>query len=220
MKVIAVILSILILPAIIITCEVKNEKESIIWTAEDRQQLLSDLQRSRDSLFLEIQDLDTTQLNFKSDSANWSILEIVEHLIWQDILYYRELTNIATRPKEDKLLDLRVNDSLFQSYATDPNRTQSGWYAIPRGLCTNKDDCWQFYAEIRDREIQFITTTDVDFRRHYTYRNIADSLLDQEFYRIRKVRDLHQLVINQIAHTRRHIAQIKKVKGHGDFPGD
>jgi quercetin dioxygenase-like cupin family protein len=65
--------------------------------------------------------------------------------------------------------------------------------------------------------IRFISTTPKDLRRYFTYRNYQPDgkLASASIY---DVRDLHQLMLTCIAHTRRHLRQLQKVKAHPAFP--
>jgi len=60
--------------------------------------------------------------------------------------------------------------------------------------------------------MEFASNTDVDLRAHFSFRNIRD---ETDF---RRVRDLHQIILTTIAHTKRHLHQIGKIKESSEFP--
>ena len=57
--------------------------------------------------------------------------------------------------------------------------------------------------------IEVIKNTEIDYRQYFTFRNYnGEGLSDPGLW---DVRDLHQLMLTNIAHSDRHIAQIKKL---------
>jgi len=183
------------------------------WTDQDRKVLLDGLSQSLDSLLILTGDISEEKLNQKPDSNSWSVAEVVEHLVLQDQAFYRELTAISSRPEEITLIEnLESNDAEFLEYATDPNPGQADWFAVPTGNYKDFEVVLNHFITVRNETIKFITETKSDLRKHYTYREIPEHLLQNEFYRIRKVRDLHQLILNEIAHTYRHVGQINRIR--------
>lgn len=195
------------------SCQTEGTTYDPRWSAEDKNELLSGLQQSSDSLESIVKQVDPKYFFTKPDSNSWSIAEVVEHLVLQDQAYYRELTAISVRPEEVNFIeDLRENDEKFREYATDPNPGQADWFAVPTGNYKDFKVVLNQFKKVRISTIEFINKTESDLRRHYTYRSIPEQLLTNDFYRVRKVRDLHQLVLNEIAHTYRHIGQVLRIK--------
>lgn len=62
-----------------------------------------------------------------------------------------------------------------------------------------------------------IETTDIDLRKQFTFRAPAEGKALSEI-QIGQVRDLHQLLLTGIAHTDRHLSQIRRALTHPDFP--
>ena len=63
----------------------------------------------------------------------------------------------------------------------------------------------------------YVENNDVDLRKHFTFRKYIEGIpLDR--IKPGEVRDLHQLLLTGIAHTKRHVLQIKRIKEHANFP--
>lgn len=109
---------------------------------------------------------------------------------------------------------VKGNDEKFLTYSTDPITSKSDWDVTPTGRFCSKSDAILELQKVRTAIIDIIAQSDADFRQVFTFRNIPQSVIDRnpEFYTIRQVRDLHQLVLNAIAHTYRHVGQIKRIR--------
>lgn len=180
------------------------------WTEEDRTFLVENLQNSYQQVIQEISELDEASWNWKQDSTRWSIAEVVEHLIVQDELFYREIRVLTgldkMMPQADSLFGA---DSIILSYReiTPENTGRSPSYLEPMGRWCSKDGAITGYGEVRGRMINFAETTEKDLRKFYTGSGRGPTAY----------RDLHQLLLISIAHTERHLKQIKGIKEKAGF---
>ena len=196
-----------------VACSSPDPMEQSVWTEQERQLLITGLEDSRDELLDEISGLTPEQWNYRSDSQTWPVGWVVEHLDLQENMHFREIYAISQSPVVEEFVGTtRKNDSLIIGYATDPVKGKAGWYAQPKGRWATKEACIGQFLKTRSVMIDFVKTTDIDLRSHFTFRN---SLPDDDY---RKVRDLHQLVLTTVAHTRRHTAQIRRMKEGKGFP--
>ncbi len=189
-----------------------------LWTESERQLLIDGLKRTENDLINEIENLNEDQWNFHESPERWSIREIVEHLEIQDEMYYRELYIISKTPILPEYVDLvKGNDSKILEYATDPTPGNSGWLLAPIGRFCDKASSIKAFERIRGEVIKFVKESNQDFRLHFTFRKYPEdgSLSNPGLW---DIRDLHQLLLTTIAHTDRHIGQIRKVKEHPDYP--
>lgn len=183
------------------------------WTEQERELLLTELEGTRKELLRRIDTLNERQWFFKSDSQSWSVAEIVEHLDLQENMHYREVYIISQTPQNLELLGkTKKNDSLVSAYATDLQKGVADWYVQPRGRWCDKRSARAQFNRTRDKMLEFVKNTDADLRLQFTYRKKAP---ENDF---RRVRDLHQIILTTIAHTKRHIRQIERIKAHPDFP--
>ena len=183
------------------------------WTEKERELLLTELEGTRKELLRQIDTLNERQWFFRSDSQSWSLAEVVEHLDLQENMHYREVYIISQTPTNLELLGkTKKNDSLVSAYATDPQKGVADWYVQPRGRWCDKRSAVAQFNRTRDKMLEFVKTTDADLRMQFTYRKKVPK---NDF---RRVRDLHQIILTTIAHTKRHIHQIERIKSRPDFP--
>jgi quercetin dioxygenase-like cupin family protein len=188
-----------------------------LWTDAEREFLVQELEQTRGQLVREVAPLTPQQIHFREAPGRWSVLEIVEHLEVQDEMYWREL-DILPRGPQLPGLAARVlgNDEKLLAYEHDPGKADAG-YLKPVGRFGTKELALQAFDTIRHRIIRFVRTTPKDLRSYYTFRNYEPDgkLAHADIY---AVRDLHQLMLTCIAHTKRHIRQLQRVKAHPGFP--
>ena len=192
-----------------------SQKELVrLWTEEDRQELVDGLQQSQRDLFLAVSELNEVQWRYKVDEEQWSIAEIVEHLGLQQDMHYREVYVLSNVPPNVFQQSIpKENEKLIREYATPTKKEDASWNVEPLGRWCSKEDALNQFAFSRDKFIEFVTKTEADLRRHFTFR----SLPDPEDYRNK--RDLHQIILTTITHTQRHTLQIQTIKASQDFPG-
>lgn len=211
----------LLLLLFIIACNSKSSNEKINdfwWTESDRQHLLNELHRTTEELRNEIKDLTDEQWHFREASDRWSIAEIVEHLEMQNQLHYREITIVANAPQ---YLQYRAitegQDQHFSNYATDTTPGQARWFLEPLGrFCTKAAGENAFYRA-RGELTKWVELTPIDLRKQFTFRTPVTGK-DVSEIKIGQVRDLHQLLLTGIAHTDRHLRQIRGIKQNTNFP--
>ena len=188
-----------------------------LWTEKERALLVQQLQQTRDSVIAEVKNLSNDQMLFKESAGRWNILEIIEHLEVQDEMYWRELDILSRGPQLLQYASIvKGNDAKLLQYETDTSKADAG-YLKPIGRFNGKNAALSAFSDTRNRIIDFISTTPKDLRAYFTFRNYKDdgSLKDASIY---SVRDLHQLMLTNVAHTKRHLVQLKKVKQHPQFP--
>ncbi len=162
-------------------------------------------------MHLETDSLSDAQWNWKENEGEWSVAQVIEHLIVHDELFYREarvLTGLpAMAPQEDSLF---AEDEAILSYReiTPQNTGKAPSYMEPLGRWCSKEDALFAYSRVRKSLIQFVQTTDKDLRKFYTGSGRGPSAY----------RDLHQLLLISVAHTQRHLTQIQMIKANREFP--
>src|SRR5689334_1550312 len=116
------------------------------WTENDRQYILTNLIRSRDSLIKETQNLTPEQWNFKESPDRWSINEVVEHICFYELLYQREIS--MALKSEPQLLPAATDkpDSIYVGYIMEekPHVTTAFskpfTFSVPMGLNEGKNN--------------------------------------------------------------------------------
>ena len=191
---------------------------SRLWTEEDRLFILSGLDRTTEEVKREAEDLSEAQSKFRESNGRWNITEIIEHLEVQNELHFREIRAISKTPKLPEYIEIAKGmDSHYLAYSTDSVRGKAQWFLEPIGRFTSMEKALEAFLRTRSYFTDFVRSTDVDFRRHFTFRRNLENIELSEI-KPGDVRDLHQLVLTGIAHTDRHLAQIRRIKLHADFP--
>ena len=216
-----IVFSILVLLSFLLACHPPSpvhDSDTPWWTDADRKYILDELNRTTRSLLTEIQHLSDEQWQFREDSSRWNILQIVEHLEMQNQLHFREISVISLTPQ--KLIYRNITDGqdpYFKNYATDTIRSKAKWFLEPKGKFTDKNACMNAFLTARTELVSWVRTTSIDLRKQYTFRANANDISPFDM-KIGQVRDLHQLLLTGIAHTDRHIQQIRNLKDHLEFP--
>jgi DinB superfamily len=188
-----------------------TQEKQQLWTVSDRQNLIIGLKTSQVAILKEVEQLSDQQINFKPDSSKWSIAEVIEHVgIYEELLYWDLLNNQYTPERPDLVDSVKGIDAAMTAYATDPNKGQASFAVQPMGRFQKKIDLLNYFNRYRIEVIKLVQETNTDFRLHFIFRP-AD-------WGIWHIRDLHQYTLLWVAHTERHLNQIKSVKAHVNFP--
>lgn len=186
-------------------------KSQNLWTETDRTFLLVGLINTKSELLSEVKELDEYQISYKPDTNSWSIAEVLEHLaVYEEHLYWDLLYQQHTPERPDLVKIVKGNDDELLLYATDPAKSNAPWLAEPMGRFETKDELMHYFTKFRDEVISLIKETKTDFRLHFIYRQPTNSIWD--------TRDLHQYTLVWIAHTERHLNQIRGIKDSDNFP--
>ncbi|MDX2304375.1 MAG: DinB family protein [Microscillaceae bacterium] len=183
-----------------------------LWTPSEQKFLVQELNRNRLEIMSQVSDLTPEQWNFKEADYRWSIAEIIEHLEVHDELFYRELWVLTQLPEMLPQGLEHTEDKKILLYAeiTGQNRGEAPWYLVPRGRWCSKEDALSAYQRGRNYLIEFVRSSKKDFRKYITPTGSAQGDTG--------LRDLHQLMLISIAHSDRHLKQLKLVKEHPNFP--
>ncbi|OJJ20332.1 hypothetical protein BKI52_17875 [marine bacterium AO1-C] len=195
----------------------RGQKERL-WTEAERNFIIQELNSTSQMLRDEIDALTNKQWWFREDSTRWNIAEIIEHLTLQNELHYREINAIANTPPLLQYIPIAKGmDSVFQQYATSSKPGKARWFLQPVGRFCDKASAIRAFFKARGELTKFAKETKVDLRKHFTFRTGAGSKPIAELKK-GDARDLHQLLLIGIAHTKRHLRQLKKIKRHQKFP--
>ena len=207
-----------------VSCTSKSGKQGTSdqqwWSEADRALILSELDRTTNTLKNETIHLTEAQYNFREDNGRWSIIEIIEHLELQNLLHYREISATSLAPQYLEFRRITEGqDAHFTKYSTDTTRSKAKWYLEPRSRYKNIEDSWKAFFKARNELKLLVKETQIDLRKQFTFRAPVEGREINEL-KIGQVRDLHQLLLTGIAHTDRHITQIQNIKKNPDYPSE
>lgn len=188
-----------------------------LWSKQEKELLINGLERTRNDLINEIKGLSEKQWNYKETPSRWSIAEIVEHLFAQNESYRIEMRTVLNQPELPQFAQkAKENDQIFIDYVADTLKADAGILSPFGRFCSIEMSIFAF-NKTQDALINMVSTSDKDFRKHFTFRNYVfdGQLSNAEIYNIR---DMHQLMLTCIAHMDRHLNQLRKVKSNSDYP--
>lgn len=195
-------------------CNPKSDTKTYpVWTEEDRALLLREFRQTKTDLHKLVDDLSDAQWYFTPDENSWPIAWIIEHLQLQEDMHYREVRIVSMQPSQPEYsLKTIGNDEKVNAYETLPEKGIADWNVTPLGRWPGKANALVAFDRSRDKMIELVQNMNADLRQQITFRAIPDTT---DF---RRIRNLHQILLTTIAHTKRHMHQIKRIKADTDFP--
>ena len=170
-------------------------------TDVERRRLLAHLEMTAGWLADEVTGLSAAQLQFRPAPGQWSIAEVLDHLIVVAPIYMADLQAALRQPagKRSAMSDV---DVLW--YGIDRTRRET---AIPTerpsGRVRELRAALAAYREHHDRLVQFVKTSRDDLRSRIVDRQACDA---------------YQWALLISTHEQRHILQIREIKANPQFP--
>ena len=174
-------------------------------TAQERDSLVQDLERSR-TIFLDaIADVKTdAQWTYKPAPDRWSVAECAAHIIAAE-QYFRDLVAGAMKSPAVKVPNQAEGDAMIAKMVRDRSQRFTAPAAIePTGKVVPKAQAIADFNAARNRTIEYVKTTKDALRDH-----TAGPPMQATAY---------QLMLMVGGHTERHTAQLVEVKGTPGYP--
>lgn len=167
----------------------------------ERQRLLAHMEMTAGWLAGEVSGLTAEQYEFRPAPGQWSIAEVLEHLVVVAAIYREDLLE-ALRKKAR--VRSAMNDADVLWYGIDRTRKEQ---AIPTerppGKLRALAPALAAYREQHARLVEFVKTTRDDLRSYLVDRQACDA---------------YQWALLISTHEQRHILQIRAIKAHPQFP--
>jgi len=178
-------------------------------TQHDRDFAVASMQASR-KLFLDsVAGLSPEQWNFKAAPDRWSIAECAEHIALSEDFIPGMIKNriMKTPVTPEQRAGVKVTDQ--EILDKTPDRSQK--FKAPEPIAPKKtfaepDQAVTRFKESREKDIEYIETTQDDLRDHFFPHPAFGPL------------DAYQWFLLVSAHTERHTLQILEVKADPNFP--
>ena len=177
-------------------------------TQQERNFALQLMVSTRDTILMDVRGLSTAQLNFKADSTRWSVAQCVEHIALAEaaltMAYQQTLNSPADPSKRDSI---KYSDQQIIHFLTDRSRKfQAPEMLKPVGSFGSFQASLDSFVARRNRNIEFIKTTQADLRDHCsTFPGVG-------------MVDDYQVVLFMVSHSKRHTLQLEEVKANVNFP--
>jgi hypothetical protein len=177
-------------------------------TQKERDFAIQFMVSTRDTILLDVRGLSAAQLNFKADSTRWSVAQCVEHIALAEaaltMAYQQALSSAADPSKRDSI---KYSDQQIIHFLTDRSRKfQAPEMLKPVGSFGSFQASLDSFVARRNRNIEFIKTTQADLRDHCS-----------SFPGVGMVDD-YQVVLFMVSHSKRHTLQLEEVKANPNYP--
>lgn len=178
-------------------------------TQRERDFAMSYMHATRKQFLDSVAGVSQTQWTFKPAPEVWSIAEVAEHIaLSEDSLFDLATKKILASPadpskkagaadKDEWLLKALVNRS---QKATAPE------FLRPTHRWKTKDELVAHFRQSRDRNIEYLKTTEADLRSHFGPHPVFKDL------------DAYQWLLLVAGHSERHILQLNEVKTAAGYP--
>jgi hypothetical protein len=177
-------------------------------TKQERDFAVQYMEQSRDTLLSDVKGLSTAQLNFKADSTRWSVAQCVEHIALAEGLFTMLAENSLKSPADPSKRDsIKFTDQQIMNFLIDRSRKfQAPDVLKPDGKLSSYQAALDSFVARRNRNINFMKTTQDDLRDHYWVAPGFGTIDD------------YQVVLFMVGHSKRHTLQLEEVKASPGFP--
>jgi hypothetical protein len=177
-------------------------------TAEERDRVVSGLERTRDALAAVLSGLTPAQWNFQPGEGIWSIRECADHILAIERLLFQTVLDLAAGPP-DAERSARVrgkDDRMLAALADRAFKVRNPFPTRPSGAADSPSRYVHAFDAARAEVLEYARTT-------------GDGLRDR-VARHPMLKDLDgvQWLLLIWAHTDRHIAQIREIQTFPDYP--
>lgn len=176
-------------------------------TKEERDVAVKYFKESKEIFLNDVKGLSEAQLNFKASPEKWSVAQCIEHIaIAESKLMEIVQTNLKQSSDSVKKPGTKVADTDIWPFVTDRSKKRiAPEFLQPSDTFKNSDDAIKTFVSRRDKNIEYVETTNDDLRNHFMPHALG--MLDD-----------YQWMIVIAAHSRRHTLQIEEVKADPNFP--
>ena len=171
-------------------------------TALERQHLVAHIEMTESWLLEEVANLSPVQLQFRSAPGTWSILEVLDHLVVAEPIYWLDLQKAMKAPPASRRPSATDENVLW--YGIDRTQRQQAISAEKptlqlRDVRAGLDTLRKLHTEM----LRYARTTDDDLRGHVVEREGCDA---------------YQWFLLISTHEQRHVLQIREIKANTKFP--
>lgn len=174
----------------------------------ERDQAVKYLTSTRDQIVAESEALTDAQWNFKAAPDRWSVGEVVEHLALSESFIFdlQQKTMAGAEATAERRAAAKGKDEIILKAIPDrTKKAQAPEPLQPGARLGSRAEILAAFKERRAKTIDYASTTKDDLRSR-----VGDSPLGPV--------DAYQWLLFTAAHSDRHLAQLREVKAHPNFP--
>ena len=171
-------------------------------TVTERQRLVAHLEMTAKWLSDEVSGLSQAQLTFKRSHDEWSIAQVIDHLLVVGPIYWDDLQTALKSPPATSPSEFSDADILW--YGIDRGNPEKAIASeVPAARFRDLRTAMAEFHKHQTRLIQFVKTTTANLRAHVVPRQRSDA---------------YQWALLISTHEQRHILQIRAIKDADAFP--
>ena len=176
-------------------------------TEAERKYAVNLLQETQGDILKRVSGLSPEQLNFKPDTASWSVAECVEHIAISETNMFGFMQASLKKPADpSKRNENKISEDDLVKMVTDRSTKRPTSEAFkPSGKFGSYEATLQEFQTKRANSINYIKTTADDLRNHY-YEFPFGTL------------DAYQVIVFMAGHSKRHTDQIEEIMKNVNFP--
>jgi len=179
--------------------------------AEERQQLVAHLERTRDLFLGSVAGLTEEQWRFKPAEDRWSIAEVAEHLALSEGFLRDVVENevLTTPPAPERHGEVAGKEEQIVTFMADRSqKVQAPDELQPTGRWATPEETLDAFRTSRQQTLDLAGDADGP--------NLRDHVYDHPGF---GTSNAHQWLLFLSSHTERHTEQIEEVKADPAFPG-
>ena len=173
-------------------------------------ELIAEFDASTVVLMAAIEGADGDRWTFRESDDRWSIAEVVEHLVLAErgLVHGFVAGLVSGEPNAENTGGYEESDDGVRMFIRDRStKFVTNEAAEPQGIYATPEEAMADFDGVRAQTIEWLKTTDVDFR---LYSGTPNPEIDPM--------DAYQWLIFIAGHTERHSAQIDQVKADANYP--
>lgn len=174
-------------------------------TPAERETLLMRFAETRERVMRNLHGLSPEQMLYRPDTGQWSVAEIVEHLVIVENHLVGEIEKLVQGQPDPSKRSAMADGDVFAQAGTVLRRIQAPAGAVPT-FRWPPEELLREFETARQRTRDFSATTGADLRLHFMPHPSLGQL------------DCYQWLLLVAAHCQRHCAQSERVKASPGFP--
>jgi uncharacterized damage-inducible protein DinB len=177
-------------------------------TQGERDRAMSHMHATRKMFLDAVSPLSEAQYKYKPAPEVWSVAEVAEHIALAEQLIFGMTQKLLEQPATpEKKSEVQGKDeSVVKMIADRSRKAQAPEQIRPSGKFATREAVVEAFKKSRDRSIEFVQTTNLDLRSHFSTHPAAGLL------------DAYQWMLLMSAHTDRHVQQMREVMASPGFP--
>jgi len=155
-----------------------------------------------------VKGLSEEQLNWKANDSSWSIANCIEHItLSEKFISDRSYNSLKEAANPARRAEIKNKDEDVINWITNRGKKAKAPEPLrPTGQFGNSQEAIKIFVERRDKNLEYLKTTQDDLRNHFAIHAALGTL------------DAYQFLVYMFGHTERHTAQIEEIMSNPGFP--